>query len=218
MTPQRIEKLRRVLDRRQPDLTVLLDNVHKPHNFSAILRTCDAVGVFEAHAVWPDPNLRPHHMTSGGAGKWVSVRTHEGLKDALADLRSRGLRIIAVHPAHDARSFRDIDYTAPCAVLLGAELEGLSEQSLEEADSCVSIPMQGMGASLNVSVAAAVVLYEAERQRGLAGMYARCRLDPERYRRTLFEWAHPEVAEHCRRRDRPYPPIGEDGEILGPLP
>ena len=88
MTPQRYQKLRRVLDSRQPDLTVLLDNVHKPHNFSAILRSCDAVGIFEAHAVWQDPKLRANHLTSGGTAKWVGIRTHPDIATAVAELTS----------------------------------------------------------------------------------------------------------------------------------
>ncbi|MDX1514699.1 MAG: TrmH family RNA methyltransferase, partial [Gammaproteobacteria bacterium] len=83
MTPERFQKLQRVLEQRQPDLTVLLDNVHKTHNFSAILRSCDATGVYEAHAVWPNARLRPNHMSSGGAGKWVKVRTHADLDTAV---------------------------------------------------------------------------------------------------------------------------------------
>jgi tRNA (guanosine-2'-O-)-methyltransferase len=215
MLPERFERLRAVLDRRQPDLTVLMDNVHKPHNFSAVLRTCDAVGVFQAHAVWPSPRLRPAHDTAGGSGKWVPVRTHRSIADAVGVLEAGGFTVVAAHPARDAVDFREIDYTRPTAVLLGAELEGVGDEGLELAHRHVVVPMHGHVRSLNVSVAAAVILFEAERQRTAAGLYASTRLAPEIHARTLFEWAHPHVAAWCRRHAKPYPALGEDGTILG---
>lgn len=218
MTPERFRKLRRVLDQRQPDLTVLLDNVHKTHNFSAILRSCDAAGVFEAHAVWPNPRLRPNHMSSGGAGKWVRIRTHRALDPAIVQLRKEGMQIVAAHIADDALDYRRIDYTRPTAIMLGAELEGISATGLRHADASAVIPMAGMVQSLNVSVAAALLLFEARRQREAAGLYDSCRLASADYERTLFEWCHPEVAQICRRRDRPYPELNADGDITGPVP
>ena len=218
MTPQRYQKLRRVLDSRQPDLTVLLDNVHKPHNFSAILRSCDAVGVFEAHAVWQDPKLRANHLTSGGAAKWVRICTHPDIATAVAELREQGFQLVAAHPQGDARDYRELDYTHPTALLLGAELQGLGKAALEYADERVCVPMLGMVESLNVSVAAATILFEAQRQRINTNQYAESRLDRARYHRTLVEWAHPAVASYCRRHALTYPDLDDDGEIVGPLP
>lgn len=218
VTPERFARLRRVLDRRQPDLTVLLDNVHKTHNFSAILRSCDAVGVYEAHAVWPDPRLRPNHMTSGGAGKWVGVRTHARLDGAIAQLRERGFTIVAAHLGRCARDFRDIDYCRPTALVLGSELDGLSAAVIEAADAFIEIPMMGMVQSLNVSVAAATILFEASRQRSAAGLYDRRRLDERSYHNTLFAWAHPKIAEYCQRHRRDYPALDACGEICGKFP
>jgi len=218
MTPQRHQKLLRVLDSRQPDLTVLLDNVHKPHNFSAILRSCDAVGVFEAHAVWGDPTLRPNHLTSGGTGKWVAIRTHPDIVSAATELHSRGFQLVAAHPEGGAKDYREIDYTRPTALILGAELQGLGKQALECADARICVPMMGMVESLNVSVAAATILFEAQRQRANADFYSTSRLDRAIYDKTLFEWAHPAVARYCRRHKLSYPELGEDGEIAGPLP
>ena len=218
MTPQRYQKLRRVLDSRQPDLTVLLDNVHKPHNFSAILRSCDAVGVYEAHAVWQDPKLRPNHLTSGGTAKWVGIRTHPDITAAVAELRENGFQMVAAHPEGDARDYRELDYTRPTALLLGAELQGLGKAALECADERACVPMMGMVESLNVSVAAATILFEAQRQRSNANLYAESRLDRGRYEQTLFEWAHPAIARYCKRHGLAYPALDDDGEIVGPLP
>jgi len=212
MTAERLARMRAVLDRRQPDLRVLLDGVHKPHNVSAILRTCDAVGVFQAHAVWRGERLAVHRHCSAGAGQWVRMRTHGDAVEAVSSLRAEGLRVYAAHLSERAVDFREADYTRPCAVLMGAELWGVSEPAAAVADVHVTIPMSGLVASLNVSVAAAVILFEAQRQRAAAGLYDQPRLDPGIYRRTLFEWLHPKLAAHLRARGAPYPDLDEDGD------
>jgi tRNA (guanosine-2'-O-)-methyltransferase len=217
MTPERFARLKSILARRQPDLTVLMDRVHKPHNLSAVLRSCDAVGVLEVHAV-PSEDYRMSRGVSAGAARYVQLRRHRSLESAVAALREAGMTLVAAHPDPDAPDFRAVDYARPTAVLLGTELEGLSDAALDAADLPVRIPMLGAAASLNVSVAAALILYEAQRQREAAGLYAASRLDPDRAETLLFEWAHPRVADLCRRRGVPYPALDEDGEIAGPVP
>lgn len=213
MTPERFEKLKRVLERRQPDLTVLADGVHKSHNISAILRSSDAVGVHGIHAVSPGGELRRHHMMAGGSKRWVDVVVHASIEDAVGWLKSRDWQIVVAETGPSARDYRDFDYTRRVAIGLGAELAGPSGYLARHADALVAIPMQGMVESLNVSVATAVILFEAARQRQAAGSYDRCRLDPDEYRRTLFEWSHPEVARRCRERGLDYPPLTADGDL-----
>jgi len=213
MRPERFRRLRGVLARRQPDLTVLMDRVNKAHNFSAILRNCDAVGVLEAHVVPPDEGLDLHHGTSAGTTKWVWVRRHETVSAAGRHLRGRGFRIVAAHPSEDAADYREVDYTAPVALVLGAELAGVSREGLALADRCVRIPMRGMVHSLNVSVAASLLLFEAQRQREAAEMYGASRLPPDEFERRLFEWAYPSLAAKRRLAGRPYPRLAEDGQI-----
>ncbi len=215
MTPERFAKLKQALARRQPDLTVLADGVHKPHNVSAILRTCDAVGIHRLHAISPDGTIRRHHMMAGGSRRWVEVVTHSSVADAATGLGTNGWQLAAAHAEHGARDYRDVDYTGKIAIILGAELYGPSEQALDQADFCIRIPMHGLVESLNVSVAAAVILFEAERQRREAGLYDRSRLDPKEFESTLFEWAYPDIARRCRARDLPYPPLADDGALLG---
>ncbi len=214
MTPERFRKLANVLDRRQPDLTLLTENVHKTHNLSAILRTADAVGLYEIHAISPGGEVHRHHMVSGGSRKWVRVRVHSDLEVACQTLRRRGHQLLAAHFSATQVDYRSVDYTVPTAVILGSELYGVSNTAARTADRHIFIPMQGMVASLNVSVAAALILFEAQRQREAVGMYQGPRLDPDTYRQTLFEWAYPEVAEICRRQGRPYPALGPQGDIL----
>lgn len=171
MTPERQARLAAVAARRQPDLTVLCERVHKPHNFAAILRTCDAVGIMEAHAVPPDGGLPALNHTSQGAQRWVDVHRHADAATGLAHLRERGFRLVAAHLTDQAVDFREVDYTRPLAVVLGTEKFGVDTGVLEACDDTLYIPMAGMAQSLNVSVAAAVILFEAQRQRAAAGLY-----------------------------------------------
>ena len=211
MTPERWRTLNRVLNVRQPDLTVLLDNVHKPHNLSAILRTCDAVGVLAAHAVWPNPKLRPSGGIAAGADKWVPVHTHRTVDSAIRQLRAQGFRVLVATRSEHAQDYCLPDYIQATAFVLGAELFGVSAAACAAADQMIDIPMHGMVESLNVSVAAAALLFEAQRQRMQAGCYAASRLDRDTRRATLFEWAYPKIADHCRRHQLPYPDLDRQG-------
>lgn len=216
MRPERFRRLREVLDRRQPDLTVLMEQVNKPHNFSAILRNCDAVGVLEAHVVPPRRGLDLSQATSAGTEKWVAVRRHADAAAAADHLHGRGFRIVAAHPADDAVDYREVDLVRPTALLMGAELYGVSDEALAVADVRVVVPMEGMVRSLNVSVATALLLYEARRQREAAGLYAAPRLEPGRYRRLLFEWAYPRLARDLTELGEPYPDLDDEGGIVAP--
>ncbi len=213
MNPERFQKLAQALRRRQPDLTVLMERVHKSHNLSAILRNCDAVGVLEAHAIPPEEGLQIHSHTSAGTAKWVRLVRHPTIQAAIEELKGRGFRVLAAHPGPEAVDFREVDFTVPTALMMGAELLGLSDEALALADQRISIPMVGMARSFNVSVATALLLFEAFRQREAAGMYDESRIDPEDMRRILFEWAYPRIARYCRDRGAPYPALLEDGDL-----
>ncbi len=218
MTPERYHRLRAVLNKRQPDLTVLMENVHKPHNLSAILRTADAVGVYQAHAVNPTGGVPTFHDTAGGSEKWVYLRVHPSIEEAIGHLKERGFAVYAANLSERALDYRRVDYVRPTALLLGAEKWGVSRRAAELADGDVIIPMVGMVQSLNVSVAAAVILFEAQRQRLAAGLYDQPRLDPETYQRTLFEWAYPRRAALLREKGMPYPELGEASETAAKKP
>jgi len=218
MSPERFAKIIQVLDQRQLDLTVLMENVHKPHNVSAVMRTGDAVGVDEVHAVYPDEFIKGFHMTSGGTLKWLTPRLHPDLDTALTLLQGQGFQVLAAHLSEEAIDYRDADYTRPTALLLGAEKDGVSAEAAARADQHIQIPMMGMGQSLNVSVAAAVILFEAQRQRRKAGLYERKMLSEEVRKARLFEWAYPELADFCRKKGQNYPRLDEEGEIIDPIP
>ena len=211
MTPERFQNLTRVLDRRQPDLTVLAEDVHKTHNIAALLRTCDAVGIPAMHVVSPGGEFRRHHMVAGGSTKWVQTHIHADIDAAIFELKQYSFQIIAADISEISEDYRAIDYTGPTTLLLGSERDGLSAHARSLADRHVHVPMRGLVSSLNVSVACALILFEAARQREQAGMYRQRRLDSETFARTLFEWCYPEVARRCRHKSLPYPDLNSDG-------
>lgn len=220
LLPRRFERLQTVLNRRMADLSVVLEAVEKPHNLSAILRSCDAVGVLEAHVVSLPGRPRTFNSTAQGSQKWVPLRDHGSIEVALLQLRQRGFRLYGTQLDTAAVDYRQCDFTGPTAFVLGAEKWGLSPAAAALVDQGLFIPMGGMVQSLNVSVAAAVLLFEALRQRQAAGLVPQAGegLSPDLYRRTLFEWAYPEVARWCQREGRDYPALDGEGNLLEPLP
>ena len=220
LLPRRYERLKAVLDRRMGDLTVLLEHVEKPHNLSAILRSCDAVGVLEAHAVCLAGRLPTFNSTAQGSQKWVPLQLHSSSAEALQGLKAKGFRVYGTMLSDTAIDYRQCDFTGPTALVLGAEKWGLSPEAAELVDQAVIIPMRGMVQSLNVSVAAATLLFEALRQRQAAGLVPEAGegVEPERYQRQLFEWAYPQLAAWCQREGRPYPALDAEGAIAEELP
>ncbi len=218
MTAERVARLDAVLAKRQPDLTVYAENLHKPRNFSAMVRNCDAVGINEMHVTANIDEIRTHWKTSQGSEKWMHIRAHNSSEETCAYLKSTGFRLVAAHLSDEAVDYRKIDYTQPIALVLGTELFGVSDTTLSFADQQISIPMMGVSQSLNVSVACAIVLYEAQRQRQAAGMYDRCRLDEETLARQRFEWLHPVLTDYCQRHGLDYPALDESGDLAEPMP
>ncbi len=214
MTPERLERINTMLDTRQPDLTVCMEGVHKTHNLAAVVRTCDAIGVSDVHAVWKSEEAEVRGGSAAGSQNWIDVHSHHKTADAIAALKAQGMQVLVTNLSETAVDFREIDYTIPTAIILGQEKFGASDVALELADQDIIIPMVGMVQSLNVSVACSVVLYEAQRQRVAAGMYNKPSLSHERRQRTLFEGGHPIFAEACQRKGLPYPEIDDAGQIV----
>ena len=217
MTPERLAIIKSSLDRRQTDLTVVMENVRKPHNLAAVARTLEAVGGLEIHAITELTSIRLTQMSAGGTKKWMKVTKHPSTEKSLNHFKQQGFQIIATSLSENSKDYREIDYTKPTAILVGEELEGISEQAISMADENISIPMIGMVQSLNVSVASALVLYEAYHQRMAAGMYDSRSLDKETYMTLLFEACHPKIANCCQQKRIPYPVIDENAEILEPI-
>ncbi len=216
MTPERFNKIKTVLNKRQNDLTVLTDEVHKQHNMSAIIRSCDAFGVSAVHCVWASNQYRTFNGTAAGSGDWVKVHTYQTIQTGIQTLQQQGFTVCAAHFSSKAKDYREYNFTKSTAILMGSELEGVSEQAAKLCDEHLIIPMQGMVQSFNVSVAAALLLSEAQRQRQAAGMYQTRRLDEEEYQQTLFEWSYPKLAKLCQKQQIAYPQLDDHGELLDP--
>lgn len=189
ITSTRRARLEQVLAWRQKDLTLVLSNIHDPHNVSAIYRSADAFGVAEVHLYYTDtPFPALGRKSSASARKWVDTVRHKTKDDLLNNLREKNCRILATSCSPTARPLGDFDFTQPTAVIMGNEHKGVPEELASCVDGEVYIPMYGMIQSFNVSVAAAIILAEASRQRVLAGMYASPSYEPEEFAERLEGW------------------------------
>ncbi|WP_430897258.1 MULTISPECIES: TrmH family RNA methyltransferase [unclassified Paraflavitalea] len=190
MTPERRAKLAGVLNKRQPDLTVVLENVFDPHNISAVMRTCDAVGIQEIYVI---TNKVPRHKkwgtrSSSSAAKWLTVHQFSDIKECVDVLRSKYAKIYTTHLSTDAKSLHELNLTESVALVFGNEHAGVSEEMLALADGNFIIPQVGIIQSLNISVACAVTIYEAMRQKSVAGHYNQRRLPDEQFNTLLDQW------------------------------
>ena len=190
VTPERAEKLRRALERKQPTLTIVLENVHDPHNVSAVLRSCDAVGVVEVYLIYNGRQKFPDlgERSSASAKKWIDIHQFTNPEDCFAALRKSGYRIFTTHMASNAVSLYSLDLTERVALVFGNEHSGVSEEALALADGNFLIPQVGMIQSLNISVACAVSLFEASRQRWKDGMYDAPQFSSEEFEAKFLDW------------------------------
>lgn len=190
MTPERFAKLTAVLNKRQPDITVVLENVFDPHNISAVMRSCDAVGVQEIYVL----NTKiPRHKkwgakSSSSAAKWLTVHQFDDVRSCIDAIRSKYQKIYTTHLSSDAKSLHEVDFTESIALVFGNEHSGVTDELLAVADGNFVIPQVGIIQSLNISVACAVTLYEAYRQKQLAGHYITPRLQEDMRTQLNREW------------------------------
>ncbi|MFA6570446.1 MAG: TrmH family RNA methyltransferase [Bacteroidota bacterium] len=189
-TDERFEKTKNVLEKRQPTLTVVFENINDPHNISAALRSCDAVGVWEVHLIYHSGQTLPKFgaKSSASARKWLYFHKHDSVEKCYAKLREKNMKIYTTHMQKDSISLHDLDLTQPVALVFGNEHDGVSETAVKLADGNFLIPQVGMIQSLNISVACAVSLYEAYRQRLNSGMYASPQLPSDILPETLEKW------------------------------
>jgi tRNA (guanosine-2'-O-)-methyltransferase len=203
-----------MLEQRQRDLTLVMDNVNKPHNLAAIIRSCDAVGIHQIHAVSYRSAIRAKQHTAAGANKWVKLNLEESIANLYTKLRGQGVQIVVASFRPEAVNFRSIDYTLPTAIVVGEELKGPSTDAICLADKSIYIPMAGIVDSLNVSVAAAIILFEAQQQREKAGMYGTTQIPADEFDRQLFEYAYPRLCVKLKEEGVPYPVLDDNGAFM----
>ena len=197
MTPERKNKLTSVLNKRQNDLTVVLENVFDPHNISAVMRSCDAVGIQDIYIL----NTKiPRHKkwgakSSSSAAKWLTIHQYENAEECFAALRKNYATILTTHLSGDAVDLYAVDLAQSIALVFGNEHSGVSDEIRGFADGNFIIPQQGIIRSLNISVACAVTLYEAFRQKTNAGHYDQPKIKGERYNELFKEWGFKENDE-----------------------
>lgn len=190
MTPERFNRLSTVLNKRQPDLTVVLENVFDPHNISAVMRTCDAVGVQEIYIL----NTKiPRHKkwgakSSSSAAKWLTIHQFTDTALCFAALRQKYQKIYTTHLSAEAKGLYELNLAEPVALVFGNEHSGVSDELIGLADGNFIIPQVGIIQSLNISVACAVTLYEAFRQKTIAGHYEQPRLEGSYLGDLLHTW------------------------------
>ena len=213
--PRRYKRIKNVLNYRIKNLTVLVEDVNKPHNLSAILRTCDAAGVFQANFISKKNLVKTFNSTAQGSQKWVKLKTYENSASAISELKKNGFKLYGTNLNNKSIDYRNFDYSKNTCFVLGAEKWGLSEEIIPMVDQSIFIPMRGMVQSLNVSVAASILLFEAIRQRNNKGLLPTNGegLTPEEYQNTLFEWSYPELASFYKKSGEKYPKLDEKGEF-----
>jgi len=190
MTPERNDRLTAVLNKRQPDLTVVLENVFDPHNISAVMRTADAVGLQDIYIL--NSRIPPHKKwgakSSSSAAKWLTIHQFTDADECFEALRKKYKKIYTTHLSTDAAGLYELNLTEPVALVFGNEHSGVSDEIIAKADGNFIIPQVGIIRSLNISVACAVSLYEAFRQKTLAGHYSKTKLKEEQLNQLLEKW------------------------------
>ncbi|MEN9350034.1 MAG: hypothetical protein RL372_1012 [Bacteroidota bacterium] len=190
MTPERYNRMLSVIKNRQTNLTVVMENVNDPHNISAVMRTCDAVGIQDLYIL--NTKIAKHDYfgvkSSSSAAKWLTVHQFTNVADCFAALRKNYNKIFTTHLSSDAVSLYELDFTDSVALVFGNEHDGVSEETIAMSDGNFIIPQLGFIQSLNISVACAVSIYEAHRQKMAAGHYLEQSMTKERQDALLRDW------------------------------
>ncbi len=190
MTPERNDRLTSVLIKRQPDLTIVLENVFDPHNISAVMRTADAVGIQDIFIL--NTKIPPHRKwgakSSSSAAKWLTIHQYTNADECFAQLRKLYKKIYTTHLSTDAVGLHELNLTESVALIFGNEHSGVSDEIINMADGNFIIPQVGIIKSLNISVACAVTLYEAYRQKNNAGHYNTLKLEGTQLESLRIEW------------------------------
>ncbi len=190
MTDERKNKIELVLKSRQNNLTVVLENVHDPRNIAAVMRTCDAVGIQDIFTINTTnvPVKKFSFKSARSANKWITIHQFLTASDCFEVLRKKYSTILATHLTHNSIDLYSINFTESIALVFGNEQQGISEEVRILCDGSFVIPQVGMIQSLNISVACAVSIYEAYRQKKIAGHYLQSSLDETELTTLSKQW------------------------------
>ena len=189
-TEKRINKIRAVVSKRQPSLKIILENIHDPHNVSAIFRTCDAAGIPKVSLLYNIEKFpKIGKKSSASAFKWIEKEKFKTVEECYKQLRLEGYKIYVSSISEGAKDLHKIDFTKKSAIVMGNEHRGVSKEAEDLADEKFYIPMYGMVQSLNVSVSAAITIYEALRQRNAKSMYDKSELNDEEIEEWINKWS-----------------------------
>jgi tRNA (guanosine-2'-O-)-methyltransferase len=197
VTSSRLELFKSVLEERTDYITVVLEDIFHPHNASAVLRSCDCFGVQDVHILENRHTYNVNPDVALGASKWLTLhRYHEAGKNnttrALLDLKNQGYRIVATVPDRKAESLHSFDvHNGPFSLVFGGEKTGVSGEVRKMADHFVTIPMVGFTESLNISVAAAIMLQHFTEQ--IRKNIVNRKLSEDKYNRILLDWIRKSV-------------------------
>jgi tRNA (guanosine-2'-O-)-methyltransferase len=161
----RWKRINEVLGQRTRHLTVVLEDIYQPHNASAVLRSCDGFGIQDVHVIENNNEFDASSQITIGADQWLTIDryrkpNHDNVSDCFKRLRNEGYQIVATTPHENDSNLNDLDISKPTALVFGTELDGVTDQVMDQADTFVKIPMSGFSESFNISVSAAICLYD----------------------------------------------------------
>lgn len=191
ISDSRWDRINEVLDKRTQHITVVLEDIYQPHNASAVLRSCDGFGIQDVHIIENKNEFDASSQITIGADQWLSLhrynqQNHDNVSDCFQNLRSQGFQIVATTPHENDHNLNQLDISKPTALVFGTELEGVTEQVMQQADAFVKIPMSGFSESFNISVSAAICLYDTSTR--LRQSDIEWELKPETREGLLLEW------------------------------
>jgi tRNA (guanosine-2'-O-)-methyltransferase len=161
LTHERLERLRTVLENRVTNVTVVLENLHKDYNMSAVLRTCEFFGIQEVHVIPQQGEGKVFRSVTQGCHRWLTIHRHNDINSCFHFLRQRDFIILAGALGKNSRPLDKVDWSGKVALVFSNELNGAGKEVLDQVDGSFLIPMEGFSQSLNVSVAAGIVIHHA---------------------------------------------------------
>lgn len=192
-TPERFETLQTIVRLRTDYLTVVLEDIHQPHNASAVLRSCDGFGVQNIHVIENVNEFDASSQVTIGADRWLNIKRYNkenanNTRACLSTLKDKGYRIIATTPHENESELHRLDISRPVALVFGNELDGISDEVRNHADGFVKIPMYGFSESFNISVSAAICLYDLTLRIRRPGSGINWELEPDEQQKILLNW------------------------------